>query len=221
LVVIGAHGLRPLGAGDNMFEEKIAKNLRKPSGFYGRYIGRRLKGNLSEYYQLEKCIDFINSNSVLEIGFGPGYGIQYLCSRYSINIDGVDFSETMYKAAQKRNKKLITENRVKLYNSDFEKWEHSKNVYDIAYLINVIYFWNETKMNFEKIYDCLKSNGKIAIGMASPEQLRKNAVTQNSIFNKHDVNEIENMLKMVGFSALKTEKSTEDDGCYFIVGRKI
>ena len=58
-----------------MFENRIAVNLRKPAGLLGRYIGRVLKGNLVEYGELEKHVDFSRRGKALEIGYGPGYGM--------------------------------------------------------------------------------------------------------------------------------------------------
>src|SRR5688572_10369111 len=55
------------------------------------------------------------SDSVLEVGSGPGLGLQLAASRaYSGRVVGVDLSETMIEMAYRRNQDQIKADRVEL-----------------------------------------------------------------------------------------------------------
>lgn len=54
-------------------------------------------------------------DTILEIGFGNGkYMAQFARQVSSAKIDGIDYSETMVKQAEKRNRAFIREGRVEI-----------------------------------------------------------------------------------------------------------
>jgi cyclopropane fatty-acyl-phospholipid synthase-like methyltransferase len=88
-----------------MFRKKIEQNLRKPKGLFGQLIARKLKTNLPEYREVLKYLDLKNGMKLFEIGYGPGYGINYIHKNYDVAIDGIDFSNLMYKKATRRTQR--------------------------------------------------------------------------------------------------------------------
>lgn len=104
---------------------KIAMQFRKPSGFFGRIVsGLMIKGNKPAIEKLIKGLNIQSGDKILEIGYGPGIGINLIAKRFnSCEIVGVDFSELMFKKATKRNKRFINGNRVRLLYGDFLETE--------------------------------------------------------------------------------------------------
>ena len=68
------------------------------------------------------------NDRVIEIGFGTGKLISKMAKNiHSGIIEGVDFSSTMVSIAQKRNKKSITNGKVKLVKGNFDEISYEKD----------------------------------------------------------------------------------------------
>lgn len=199
-----------------MFENIIASNLRKPDGIAGRIIARLLKRNLIEYDELEKHIDFKEGMNVLEIGYGPGYGIRQFAEKYDIHIDGIDFSGLMYKKASALNRKFIESGRVRLVCDNFSSRTFEKDLYERVYLVNVIYFWEDLKKNFISIKKVLKTGGMLVVCMAEPELLIRSKVGMTSFFNRHSIDDVLTALRNEGFNDVKKILHSKEDGCWYI-----
>jgi cyclopropane fatty-acyl-phospholipid synthase-like methyltransferase len=203
-----------------MFSNVISKNLRQPNGLIGKYIGMRLKSNLAVYNELESIVDLNNINIALEIGYGPGYGIKNYASKYNCIIHGIDFSKTMFQSASKMNRKKISEGKVKLLFGNFNEYDDKPTKYDLVYLINVIYFWNEIQHNIQKIYNLLSDNGQIAIFMDSPQMLKSNKLISTSIFNLHKTDDVINVMRSIGFIEIEKKEYSQYKGCFYLIGRR-
>jgi arsenite methyltransferase len=203
-----------------MFEEKIANNLKKPIGIFGSFIGKLLKENLIEYKKLETLISFSRLKDVLEIGYGPGYGMKYYSKRHACNLEGVDFSETMFKTASRRNRVNIKNGRIRLFCADFENWIIDEKTYDLVFLLNVIYFWEETENKIRKIYRLLNKKGQIAIFMTSPKQMNKSKVMRTNVFNKHEIQTVLALMKKTGFQNIEIFTPFDNKEFFFLLGEK-
>ncbi len=196
----------------------IAQQLRKPSGLLGFITGKLLaKQNIFTYKAIEKYHDFSGSKFVLEIGYGPGAGIQYFVEKYQLRVDGVDFSKVMYKAASKRNRALINKDFVHLDNDDFLNVELQNDKYDCVYFANVTYFWNDLYIPFKKMLNILKDNGKLVFYMTNKSFLVTYPVTKTDIFNKYSFTEVENILSHTGFKDVKHHQVIVNNDDFLIV----
>jgi cyclopropane fatty-acyl-phospholipid synthase-like methyltransferase len=180
--------------------EKIAKQFRKPSGFWGKIVsGLMIKGNRPAYDTLLKDMDVQSGEKILEIGYGPGIGIHLLATAVNCQIYGVDFSELMYKKASKRNKKFIEKSNVKLLYGDFMETLINTEGFDKVFCLNVVYFWENLIPPFIKIKSLLKDGGAFYFYMAKREDLSKLKFTDDSVFNKYTIEEVTEALNTVGF----------------------
>ena len=86
--------------------ESFGKQLRKPSGYYGRMVSRIMnRRNKLFYERIIRELDIKSGEKVFEIGYGPGLGINMIATTITdCSISGIDFSELMYREAFKRNK---------------------------------------------------------------------------------------------------------------------
>ena len=198
--------------------KKIAEQFRKPAGLGGKIVsGLMEKGNRIACDKLLEKHYSVTNGRILEIGYGPGYGIQMV---YSSNperqIEGIDFSELMFKKCSLRHKKLITAGKLKLYHGDFLSFDFGEKKYDQIFCINVIYFWEELEKPFRKIFDLLNKEGTFCFYFSHKNDLNKLKFTKEEIFNKYDIEIVKEKLKLAGFDEVE---SIFDHG-YFIKGIK-
>lgn len=188
----------------NMFWN-IAMQFKKPSGFLGTIVSSlMIKGNRHEYDALIVDLDMHKDEKILEIGYGPGIGIELIAKEYdSCIIYGVDFSELMYKRATKRNRACIDDLRVKLMFGDFLQTDIHATRFDKIFCLNVIYFWEDLIPPFEKVYSLLRNGGAFCFYMAKKEDLSRLKFTPDDVFNKYTIDQVVDALNAAGFS--KTE----------------
>lgn len=183
----------------------LIKNLRsqfkKPEGLLGSIAGMLMTifGKEKNKWTLS-LLNLKQDDHVLEIGFGPGIGIE-IASKIIQNgkIIGIDFSEKMLKKAYQRNKKAIQKGKVELIHADVENLPSFQLHFDKVYSINSIIFWNnpvQTLMNIRKL---MKDNGVIAITV---QPFTKDATVDTA---KQFGIEIVKQLVEAGFIHVKTE----------------
>lgn len=196
----------------------MARQLRKPSGFLGFLTGKALaKQNVFIYQAIEKYLEFSKIRNAFEIGYGPGAGIEYFHGKYGIKIDGVDFSDTMYKAATRRNKSAIKNDAIFLRQCDFLTMEKIADRYDCVYFANVTYFWDDLAKPFERIRDMIKGNGKLVFYMTNDTFLNSNPVTQTDVFNKYSHAYVKEALSGAGFKDVRHHQVFADTDDFLII----
>ena len=181
---------------------KIGMQFKNPSGVLGKIVSTlMIIGNRSAYESLIKDLMIRSNDKILEIGYGPGIGIDLISKRFEMcDIYGIDFSGLMYKRATKRNKQAIKNNQVHLLFGDFVETEISTSQFDKIFCINVVYFWNNLQKPFEKVKYLLKDDGIFCFYMAKKDDLNKLKFTKDNIFNKYSIEQILEALKSVGFN---------------------
>lgn len=187
-----------------MLREFIASQFKKPTGLLGIFTSNLMvKNNRKNYDRLIKDLDIQQHDKLLEIGYGPGIGIRMLseiCSTCTIH--GIDFSNLMYKRASKYNKQYIDAGRVQLQHGDFLKVPVAHNDYDKIFCLNVVYFWDELRTPFEKVFSLLKNGGSFHMYMAdSATLLEKKA--PDKVFNKYSIEQVIEALRAAGFTTVE------------------
>lgn len=178
----------------------IGNQFRKPRGFWGRIISFSMKkNNRFPYYKIVQELEIKQNDRVLEIGFGPGIGINMICKNFNCSVTGIDFSELMFREALLRNKRYIDNHKLVLNFGDYLDFKFPVESFDKIFFINVIYFWNNIEKPFIKIKDELKQNGMSYIFMAHPTDLKKLKFTKDDIFNKYTIDYVCDKLKNLGF----------------------
>ena len=183
-----------------MFRNYIASQFKRPSGLVGIWASNLMvKGNKSNYEKVIGDLDLQPGDKLLEIGYGPGTGINLIAQRCpTCIIHGIDFSPLMYKRANKYNKAYIDKGIMVLQNGDFLKMAVADHDYDKVFCLNVVYFWNELRQPFGIVYSLLKKGGSFYIYMADKNALIKKRAP-DSVFNKYSIEEVVEALKSSGF----------------------
>jgi SAM-dependent methyltransferase len=179
----------------------IGNQFKKPTGFLGKIISAAMKkGNSFAYDTLLDILEIKDQDSLFEIGYGHGIGIEKILSKNNCSISGIDFSELMHKEATKRNKRHIELNNAKLYFGDFLTFNFGELRFDKIFCINVIYFWDNLEKPFLAIRNGLKDNGSFYFYMAHSDELNKLKFTKDDIFNKYSIENVVEKLNIAGFS---------------------
>ena len=99
---------------------------------------------------------------VLEIGFGPGVGIQMLARQTPRGmVAGIDISELMLSVAEKRNQAAIQAGRVLLQQGRAEEIPFADMTFEHVFSSNSIHFWPDPIANLGEVLRVLKPGGMI------------------------------------------------------------
>ncbi|MBM7647741.1 cyclopropane fatty-acyl-phospholipid synthase-like methyltransferase [Bacillus ectoiniformans] len=149
----------------------FSKQFIDPEGTLGKIAGKIM------FYENRKInewtLDLLSvqdGDRLLEVGYGPGYAIELLSSRFEhLQIDGVDISETMKNEAESHNKELIANDRLHLFVDDIADF-HTENQYDKIFTVNNYPLWSDRKKGLQNLFHMLKPGGKIAITVQPREE---------------------------------------------------
>ena len=140
------------------------------------------------------------SDSILEIGFGPGKLINEMARTTTEGIiEGIDFSEAMLKHANKVNKHYILNGKVKLQKGECSSLPYDNESFDKLCSTNTLYFWKEPDKYFREMFRVLKYGGKIVIGFRDDKQISSLNLSKE-IFNSYSLDEVVGLLSNSGFS---------------------
>jgi ubiquinone/menaquinone biosynthesis C-methylase UbiE len=188
----------------------VAKQLSKPSGFFGsRIIGRMMNsGNAHLEKTALAYAEVAPDHHVLEIGFGNGKFLGTLCSVVEKGkVYGADISEDLVNQVSSRLKNQIKACQLELHLAGISQLPFDDNSLDRIITCNTIYFWPEPLADAKELLRILKPNGKLVIGYRTTEEMEAYPfVAQNlDIFvNRYSDDEVDGLLKQAGFCAVST-----------------
>jgi ubiquinone/menaquinone biosynthesis C-methylase UbiE len=169
----------------------------KPTGIVGRIVGFVMDiYNREDNYWTVSLLDLGEATKMLEIGFGTGLAISEAAKIATHGqIYGIDHSQAMLEAAQKRNRKAIESGRVILRLGNVMALPFENNSFDIVYSINCIYFWEPPTQALAEIYRVLKPEGTVAITARHKD---------NELYAQWKPNMVRKLLQSSGFVDVKT-----------------
>jgi ubiquinone/menaquinone biosynthesis C-methylase UbiE len=170
----------------------LMRMFGRPKGILGRL------GGVIMAHMNQQCaawaIDLLGiqpNDRVLEVGFGPGVGIQLLARSVSGGyIAGVDPSAEMVRQAKARNVKAIEGGRVDLRYGSVESLPFEDKTFDKALAINSMQVWPDAVAGLQEVRRIMKPGGKIALGFTPysgqsksglPEMLTAAAFTETQV----------------------------------------
>jgi len=130
-----------------------------------RLVGKAMaSGNRSAIEWTVSRLDIGESDNVLEVGFGPGVGIECAARRApGGRVFGIDRSPTMVDVARRRNVRAIVEGRVDLREADAAHLPYASLSFDKVFSVHCIYFWSDPLATLEELRRVLAPGGRIAI----------------------------------------------------------
>lgn len=178
----------------------LAQQFRQPAGFLGRLAGYFFRFNLEGIDWTISLLEIQPNDHVLEIGVGPGHGIQQV-ARLPGNgrVAGVDFSDTMLQQASRRNAAAIAAGKVELRLGDASALPFPDNSFHKVFATNVVYFWKDPLANLREIRHVMKPGGRLALYVIAKEDLQKFKVTQTGVYHLYTGEELAGLLTQAGF----------------------
>ncbi|WP_423407055.1 methyltransferase domain-containing protein [Heyndrickxia sp. MSNUG] len=151
--------------------DSMAKQFEKPKGLLGKLAGtimyfenRKINRWSIKNLQIQK------RDRILEIGYGPGYGIKTMLKEYPlIEVDGIDLSEKMLEEASKRNQKWIQTGKLKLAKGDIVSFQPEQH-YTKILSVNNYPLWDQPLQSLNHIHTLIDKGGKIVLTVQPREE---------------------------------------------------
>jgi SAM-dependent methyltransferase len=143
----------------------IARQFASPQGRGGVVVAMAMRFiNWLPNRGAIKFLDAKQTDDLLEIGFGPGFGLQRLCNIASRGtVTGIDLSTTMMAMAEARNRVAADDGRLSLKRGAFEKLPVSDASMDGILAVNVLYFVQPLKLSLAEAWRALRPGGSLVI----------------------------------------------------------
>lgn len=154
--------------------------FERPRGVLGRLGGAIMaRTNQTCAVWVIGLLDIRPNDTVLEVGFGPGVGIQILArSAPAGYVAGMDQSKEMVEQARTRNLKAIESSRVDLRHGAVERLPFEDNTFDKALVINSVQVWPDAAAGLREIRRVLKTGDRIALGFTPHSGQSKSEVPE-------------------------------------------
>ena len=156
--------------------ESVASQLRRPSGFVGRFVVARVlnRGNVPMNQLTVTSLDVQPDDHILEVGFGGGDLINRMAAVAARGrIAGVDFSPDMVEVCTKRFAQLLQAGRLELRCASADNLPYSSEHFSKACTVNTIYFWPNPIDPLRELHRVLRPGGRLVVCFNPPETLKK------------------------------------------------
>lgn len=206
-----------------MFSKFLAAQLRRPSGFFGRFILLRSLNRINRNINTLafEHLHLMPDDFVLEIGFGGGDLISRII-RIIVNghVTGVDFSSDVVKACSKRFKEQIAERKIDLHVAYVDALPFEEETFTKVCTVNTIYFWPDPPHALIEIHRVLKKGGIFVLCFTTRSSMKGREV-MNHGFTLYEPEEVRALLSGAGFVHFRTEYGKDLKGeCVAIVAEK-
>ncbi|WP_368650117.1 class I SAM-dependent methyltransferase [Bacillus inaquosorum] len=145
----------------------LSKKFSKPKGVFGMIAGYIMaaENRTLNQWTIDQ-LGITRGDSILEVGFGPGYCMQQVLKREKdVDLHGIDESEVMLKLAARR----VKSKPVRLIQGSVETFPLTDSFYNKVISVNNYTIWNDQTKGMKQIYRALKPGGKAAITMQPRE----------------------------------------------------
>jgi ubiquinone/menaquinone biosynthesis C-methylase UbiE len=185
----------------------MARQLRKPSGWFGRRVMASLlnEGNRD---LLDSALDAAEATpgaTVVDVGFGGGYTLERLAPLVRPErVAGVEISESMISALRAR-----TGDAFDLHLADAAALPFPDASFDRVLSVNTIYFWPDPARVLAEMSRVLRPGGRLVLGYRSKAFLRMNPLSWFG-FRLHNDARVTRLLEDAGFAAeIRTPRRAE------------
>ena len=134
-----------------VIESALLRTFGRPTGLLGRLGGRIMARTNGAFARSAiGLLDVRPDDRVLEVGFGPGVGI--------------DRSREMVEQATARNAEAIGRGVVDLHHGSVESLPFEDGAFDAALAINSLQVWPDARAGLREIGRVLRPGGRMALG---------------------------------------------------------
>ena len=189
-----------LGVFDRMWHA-LGSQLRNPTGAAGSVVGWLMALINDEPNRLAiDALDLRPSETVLELGFGPGWGLRTIAARTrGARVYGVDQSARMLQQATRMNEVSVSSGQMVLVQGPFSPLPWIDETFDKVLLANVVYFFDSDGRDISEVYRVLRSGGRVVIYVTSRDTMQKWPFAGPDTHRTFDAHDLANLLENVGF----------------------
>jgi arsenite methyltransferase len=183
----------------------IARQLSRPTGFFGRIMGRlmnRHNAKLNDY--AVRQLDLTPSDRILEIGFGGGVTLPSLIAGAAF-VAGVDRSREMVRRAKANFSEAVSAGRAIFREGNVEELPFEMSSFGRVCTVNTVYFWSSLDAGFAEIHRVLSPGGRVVVGFLPKEQMDRMGMPKD-IFTLRAPEEVIAALTKAGFSDVRIER---------------
>ncbi|MBP6012044.1 MAG: class I SAM-dependent methyltransferase [Alphaproteobacteria bacterium] len=143
----------------------IAEQARNATGILGRIVAFIMARETREANRRAiASLDVKITDHVLDIGCGPGHGLEMFAARVSEGlVAGVDPSELMVEVAVQRNAAAVRAGRVRVAIAPAEHLPFAEASFDKVLCVHAVYFWHDLRAALGEIARVTKPGGTLAL----------------------------------------------------------
>jgi ubiquinone/menaquinone biosynthesis C-methylase UbiE len=179
----------------------ISKQFQNPEGLGGRFVSMIMnRQNRPLYDETIRLLSLADSDSVLDIGCGNGFVMNLLARQYDAQFTGIDTSDSVIKAAIRRNRRFVANNKMRFSCQNASVMSFADGSFSKAYTINTVYFWNDLEGTMAEIRRVLKPGGLFINTLYTNETLARFSHTAFG-YKRYAPQQLENAGANLGFTA--------------------
>jgi SAM-dependent methyltransferase len=175
--------------------------LRNPRGVTGSIVGWLMAWINDEPNRLAvDALDPRPGQTVLELGFGPGWGLRTIAARTrGTRVYGVDHSMRMLEQATRINEVAVSRGRMVLVQGPFSPLPWIDEMFDRILLVNVAYFLDSDGRDISEAYRVLRSGGRLVVYVTARETMDKWPFAGRDTHRTFDARDLALLLENAGF----------------------
>jgi SAM-dependent methyltransferase len=206
-----------------MFQQYLARQLGKPSGFFGKFVLGPLWNKRNEKLNdvtLDK-LELTQDDRVLDIGFGGGYLLKKIVPEIvSGFVAGIDISPVIVANCRSQFSAAIDTGKIDIRCGSVEALTFPDRYFTKVCSVNSIFYWNDAQLGLEEICRCLRENGKIVITFTSKKDIGHKGFAKYGL-KPFEPDEMRKMFQTAGFGKIEIYTDHDRNREFFcIVGFK-
>lgn len=184
----------------------IARQSSRPRGVLGRLWGPLLdRSTRTANRHAFEALALEDDADVLEVGFGGGRLLSHILSATGGRVAGLELSDTMIRRAQRRFRREIQLERLRLVEGDVTAIPFADACFDRVVSVHTIYFWPDTQAGLREIARALRPTGKLVLGTATKEFLSHRRASQHG-YRLFPESELRDALERAGFDEVAVDR---------------
>ncbi len=189
--------------------------LSGPRGVLARPMAHLLnRGNADSYRRALDALDVGSNETVLELGFGGGVGVNALLSQ-GAHVIASEPSESMRARAFRRWSWPLAKGQLVIWPHAAEELPNTP--IDCALSLNTVYFWRDIEVGFSNLSRMV--NRRVVLGIAPPAHLERVGFALEG-FRVKQVDWYGELLGAAGF-ACSIVAAPNDRSCALLIGEKL
>lgn len=195
----------------------IAKQLRKPSGWFGKQVMARLLNRFNAPMNTQ-ALDLLAvqpADRVLEVGFGGGELLGRLAAGATEGlVVGVDFAPEMVERGAKQYRVPVEAGRVAVRCANAEALPYPDGHFTKICTVNTLYFWDDPARVLAELHRVLAESGLLVIGFAPKSAMQDRPFVAYG-FTLYEADEVGSMMEKAGFDAVQLVPSQVGRHAFF------